>query len=308
MRRVVLLAVALLSLAANGVAQDTLIVPMVTIEAQTWWKPQAGPIDILTPERAADYQHMHLRTVAPVCVPLPIGTTYRPALTGILHSVFGFVPRMQALNGTWKNDEPWPQPSANGEHELVRPAWEPGLFTVPAITRNYQDTYSIKDAIDPRFTRHVRLNYMVGSTPCTVGPKAQAWFANIDGQKLGRGYLNVAIGLNSSLRVVQGPIAGSWTVSFTASDSTGGHGHSIAALIDPQFHADDPARWLGTIAMRQVNVDSKPRSVVIDTTTLTNGVHRLALIADDEGYVRSDGVPLEGAAAVVLVIWFAVQN
>ena len=44
------------------------------------------------------------------------------------------------------------------------------------------------------------------------------------------------------------------------------------------------------------------RTKRIDTTQLTNGTHRLVLVADDDGQTS------EGALAVVYVLWFQVQN
>src|SRR4030095_4071771 len=92
----------------------------LTLESQTWWKPQSGSPGVLTPERAADYSHIHLRTSVPAFQSLPEGTTFTPAITTLLHDAYGYIKRVNSAFAPDGSDTTfWPIPPAVGEHELI---------------------------------------------------------------------------------------------------------------------------------------------------------------------------------------------
>jgi hypothetical protein len=294
------LVAAIPSIAAEAdLVEDSLIY----FESQTWWKGVSGPIDVLTSERAEGYNHVHVRTAAPAFAPLPLGTTFVPTLTTILHNVYGYVktvksPLTSIPNGGADRTS-WPVPPATGEHELVDTRTYPP-YAIPDGQKGLQIEVSLRDTTDKRFNRHTRLNFKLGTGPFTGGLKAQSWLG-LKGDGPGqRGYLNVNL---SSLSIPHAPVSGVWSIRFSMWESSGRHAHNGSVLIDPNFHSADPAQRLGQVVWQNTNMwGSDPWTVSIDTTTLTNGWHRLAIIADDEGQTS------EGALACVLVLWFEVQN
>jgi hypothetical protein len=119
-----------------------------------------------------------------------------------------------------------------------------------------------------------------------------------------RGYTNIQMH-KDSFRAVTQPVSGVWSVRFRMFGSRSTQASfNGAALLDPNFHSHDQSQVLGRPLWRISNVASGTwYTVTVDTTTLSNGVHRLALIVDDEGHST-----FPGSLANVQMVWFTVQN
>lgn len=274
----------------------------LTFESQTWWKPQNGTIGVLTPERAEGYSHLHLRISAPAFQLLPEATTFTPAITTILHNAYGYIKRVDsafAVNGSDRAF--WPIPPAVGEPELIDTRTYPP-YTVPLTAKLYTVQAPFVDSLNLEESRFVRLVFQMGSEGISRGFRTASWMRGL-GLGLGqRGYKNISTGLATIQAVARGPLSGFWQVKFLVHESSGGHLHNVTVTVDPNFHSPDPTKRLGKIIWQDVNVDAATRTLYIDTTTLSNGPHRLAIIGDDDGQTGA------GALANVQQIWFDVQN
>lgn len=273
---------------------------MIRCEAQTWWKNTTSNLPaVLTPERAADYHHLHVRHEAPICQPLPVGTTYTPVVTLMLHHAHGTVTHTVNPYAGGNDSGLFPPLVGNHENEVqqVR-SYSP--YTVTADSKVMQIQVPFTDAHhSPLEDLACRPNFSVGVNPYKPRLVAQGWMKLKGSSPGARTYRSVVAPI---LPFVNGPVKGIIPLRFASSVSSGGIRANLSVLIDPAFHAPDPATWLGTILYQEVGADGYTRALSLDTTLLANGIHRLAIVADDEGHAPG------GAMAVVQVIWFEVAN
>jgi hypothetical protein len=233
---------------------------------------------------------------------LPEGTTFTPSITTLLHDAYGYIKRVDSPFAVDGSDRTfWPIPPAVGQPELSDTrTYAP--YTVPLKAKGFNVQAPFIDTLNIEENRFVRMVFQMGSEGISRGLRTSSWMRGL-GNGLGqRGYKNISTGLSTIDPVTKGPLAGWWKVKFSVHESSGGHLHNVTVTVDPNFHSPDPAKRLGHVIWQDVDVDSVTRTVYVDTTTLSNGTHRLAIIGDDDGQTGA------GALANVQQIWFEVQN
>ena len=94
-----------------------------------------------------------------------------------------------------------------------------------------------------------------------------------------------------------GPVAGSWTFAVSLAPGSGGTPvNHVLISVDPHFHNDPVDR--GNVIFEKAG--PYVGSITIDTTTLSNGVHRL--------FMRADSPLATGTGSGVLAFNFTVNN
>jgi hypothetical protein len=257
------------------------------IESQGWWQPLAG-----APEPGAS-GHIHLG----VCFPLN-GTLSGAAPVDAVIQLHNNPSTL--TNVRWSDEvavrqnAPQSFSCATEQCQITVPLTiDPGLmansgwheirFTADTRTKDgqrmFQTTRWCVNAANGRSAS----NYCGPTDP---GRNAAAgWYTGIE-------YTNVWI--DDGTFPYQ-PLKGTWCFRARFEDDRG------FASVDPAFHADPPN--IGTVLYDDVGLNVW-RSICLDTTTLTNGVHTLHLRTDDAGTPPAP----PGTASGVYSIRFTVAN
>jgi hypothetical protein len=268
------------------------------MEVQNWWKTTSAGTGVLTVARAQDYEHVHFRTTLPAQKVYPAGTPFTPQATLILHHAIG---QVQDLIGPMvpggRDITDWPVPPSDGSaNELITVRTYPDQ-TTPSGGASYVNTVTFETPPLKQETRRVRIYNQLGREGVL---RIATWMTRAP---FNRGYINLQLPTTTAKAATTG-VSGTWQFRFVAWGASGAPTFNGSVLIDPNFHA--ASNQLGTIGWQSdmVTSDSNFQHVVnVDTTQLANGVHRIAVIVDDEGHS-----PFPGSMASVLQVWFTVQN
>jgi len=301
--------------AADPVACTGYAQPRVFLEVQDWWKP--------TLSGTQDFGHVHLG----ICFPLaqPVAGVVHFDFVVQLHEnpgVFSYV-RIHLLDGNFVNHTSIARVNVGETAAQHCPATPNQCTWVVPI--DLPTTVSGTDGYDNFRAAAIVTHPGSGGTHQFAGAAWPLLLANGGGRPVknaippnriigGSWYLGALYENAEFTSPLPATVSGVWTPSVWMHPGAGGINvqHSFAS-IDPAFHAV-PANP-GTVLLDQAGTYKGP--LTIDTTTLTNGLHKLFLRADApcDGTVGNDcGLKPEGGTnnvsthSSVQVVTFIVAN
>lgn len=292
-----------LFLVAGGSAADPVTCagypePRVFLESQSWWTDTETLTD-------GDTEHVH----SGVCFPLsPTVVSGQVTLDVVskMHNVAGQKLRRVRLQAA--TDQGGLRDVADTYPNLT--CTEHDCTFTTSLTINTDalatGTHEIRvqsfaeKQVSGRPTNLATSGYMLcvrscsGVTPqATDSPEGRGWYKNAQGKELG-----YAVARYDSLSLFpRNPVSGRWCppVRFGRGYSGDTPHERSRVVVDPNFHAGDPGRTY-------LNVSGAFRGTVcIDTTQLTNGPHKLVLIA-------YSSAKFPGQLSGVFVVPFTVTN
>lgn len=265
------------------------------MEAQAWWKGDG--VESLIGADAPGGAHVHVGT----CFPWgqPVSGTVEFDVRIMLHDnpgeLYRIRPQVWYDGGNWVESEVFYRQSFTEpdvtlwQHIIIDTTRSPydGLQELRLFTEVHHT-----DGADQYASTGWALDIRNGRPVNHYKPDAQApRFTE------GRGWYTGADYTNSRFEdpAFMAPVSGIWAPDVKMTAGSGGEPVTFHALyIDPDFHngssgitvKSGPGKWDG--------------DVVIDTTTLSNGLHRLVL--------RADATISTGTNSGLLVIPFVVEN
>jgi hypothetical protein len=255
------------------------------LETQSWWAPLAGaPM----PDMSG---HVHLGACfplkgtlsAPVDIDAVIQLHNNPSrLTGVRWSENSTVKQLVAQDFSCATEQcQLTVPLHLDPADFDRSGWREIRFTADTQTRDgfrmYNTTRWCINVVNTRAAE----NYCGPGAPGRNG--AAGWYNGVD-------YTNVYL---DDASFPYKPVSGTWCFNAKFEDDKG------FASIDPAFHAMPP--YPGQVIYDGPGADVW-RSICLDTTTLTDGIHTLHLRTDDAG------TKPKGTASGVYSIKFTVAN
>ena len=270
----------------------------VFLESQSWWRRTPG-------SNGTDFGHIHSGTCFPFLQ--AISGTVRFDVRSMIHDNPGSTLnaiRIQAFK-TGRGTETLASvdldaPCESGECTF----WTRVIADTSALEYDGLTEFRVQSwSMDADGSRNLATNGFLayvenGKTTLDTmpgdpfGTTGRGWYSTPDGTELG--YENARL----VTPVPMAPVSGTWSPVVETLTGSGGQPitRSIVAL-DPDFHAHPED--FGTIVVDEAGPIERP--LVIDTTALANGAHRLVIIASAEEPV---GSTLSG----VLAIPFTVRN
>jgi len=257
------------------------------LETQAWWQPLAGAPD---PDASG---HVHVG----VCFPIN-GTLAGPAPVDVVVQLHNNPSKLVVVRwgdeGGVRQNAPQSFSCATDQCQLTVPLTVDPALMANAGWREIRFTADTRTLDGQRMLQTSRwcVNVANGKPvsnycgPADPGRNGGAgWYTGVE-------YTNVWI---DDATFPYQPVKGTWCFRARFEDDRG------FASIDPSFHAHPPN--IGTVLYDDAGLNVW-RSICLDTTTLTNGVHTLHLRTDD----ASTAPAPVGTASGVYTIKFTVAN
>jgi hypothetical protein len=293
--------------------------PRVYLENQSWWDPQVGPA---SHPGTGKQGHIHVGTCFPLYQKITDGVLHLD-INVKLHNMPGVPSWLRATSygdQTWEKRDrfygetpaSWVPPCASADCDYWI-SWD-----IPVSQINYNGwheftVYLNVTGADGNVQRNWGRWYVYFDLPGkplgvpgangTFGtgaalygdPGGDTWYSSVDtgGKYASARIPRAELPWDETTGALK-PLSGTWRPSITFEKQAN------FAFIDPALHATPPSKGTVVYEATDTNTGLLTRQLAIDTTKLTNGVHRLVF--------GSGNVAANGTNTGVLVVPFLVDN